>query len=102
MLRSRSRTPRTGLPWGIRYHRDGETGVGIPGCGGENAVKKGPGLPSTLFRTWIEPQTQGAPRQIAGHIASVSADFSWLWLRPQRTLVLSQPSGCAPSAIVCL
>jgi hypothetical protein len=29
----------------IRYHRDGETGVGILGCGGENSVKNGPGTP---------------------------------------------------------
>src|SRR5437763_6684082 len=35
----------TGPPWWVRYQRDGETGVRILGCGGEDSVKNGPGTP---------------------------------------------------------
>jgi hypothetical protein len=28
-----------------KYHRDGEAGVRIGGCGGEKTVKKAPGTP---------------------------------------------------------
>jgi hypothetical protein len=34
------------LPPTGSYHRDGETGVRMEGCGGENSVKNGPGSPS--------------------------------------------------------
>ena len=82
----------TGPPWEIRYQRDGETGVRILGCGGEKAVKNGPGTRATVIVPAPRSRAPGVRKSRCVGVATLAV-IPWLLITGLFILYVAEVSG---------